>query len=63
MEVLVNLDTLEVGAVWRRPRDHNTYRKVTALSHLNIRTGELLFDERLYGLPAEPVFVAEITTA
>jgi len=60
-DLLVNLDSLPVGTLWRSPRGGDVYRKVTAYSHVRQSTGELYFDRRLYGSDAEPIYVSEVT--
>lgn len=60
-DLLVNLDSLPVGTLWRPPRGGDVYRKVTPFSHVRQSTGEVYFDERLYGRDSEPLYVSEVT--
>jgi hypothetical protein len=46
--VLVNIDTIEVGAKWRSWVG-DLFVKISPLSHKNLRTGEIVLDQRLYG--------------
>jgi hypothetical protein len=46
--VLVNVDKLDVGAKWRSWFG-DLFVKVSPLSHKNLRTGEIVLDQRLYG--------------
>lgn len=59
--LLVNIDTLPVGSRWREPHGGDKFRKISPYSHRNERTGELLFDSRLYGqTDVEPAYVEEV---
>jgi hypothetical protein len=58
-QLLISLDRLAVGTVWKGPRGGDSFKKISDYSHLNIRTGELVFDKRLYGHDAEPLYVSE----
>jgi|LakMenEpi03Aug12_release.lakeMendotaPanAssembly.Ray.scaffolds.fasta_scaffold3366747_2 hypothetical protein len=60
ISVLVNVDRLPVGALWQTP-DRGLHRKLSPYSHRNERTGEIVLDERLYGVQQrEPFFVEEV---
>lgn len=57
--VLVNIDTLDVGARWQASRGGDVFVKISPLSHKNLRTGEIVLDQRLYGHD-ESFYVEEV---
>jgi hypothetical protein len=57
--VLVNVDKLDVGDKWRS-WGGDLFVKISPLSHKNLRTGEIVLDQRLYG--HDETFYVEVVT-